>query len=293
MLSTTSSANVGVANEKETAAAARTTRRVIFISVIFSSLTRRGFTSPLQTLKVLGKLTGTCHVTKNIGKRLKNMRFLLIEDNEKLAKAIVERLGLDGHVVDHAPDLETAADCLAGTGYELILLDIMLPDGDGRTFLERHRTGDNDTPVIVLTARSEVSDRVRMLDLGADDYITKPFDFSELEARCRAVLRRRQGAARNQKTFEDVVFDPLAGTVEVAGSVSDLRNRELRLLEVFFSAPDMIFSKSHLVDRLFSYDEDVSENAIEVYVGRVRKKLQGGRVKIETVRGVGYRMTAS
>ncbi|WP_305987565.1 response regulator transcription factor [Roseibium sp. MMSF_3544] len=221
------------------------------------------------------------------------MRFLLIEDNEKLAKAIVERLGLDGHVVDHAPDLETAADCLAGTGYELILLDIMLPDGDGRTFLERHRTGDNDTPVIVLTARSEVSDRVRMLDLGADDYITKPFDFSELEARCRAVLRRRQGAARNQKTFEDVVFDPLAGTVEVAGSVSDLRNRELRLLEVFFSAPDMIFSKSHLVDRLFSYDEDVSENAIEVYVGRVRKKLQGGRVKIETVRGVGYRMTAS
>ncbi|WP_299473195.1 response regulator transcription factor [uncultured Roseibium sp.] len=220
------------------------------------------------------------------------MRFLLIEDNEKLAKAIVERMGLDGHVVDHAPDLETAGDCLASTGYELILLDIMLPDGDGRTFLERHRTGDNDTPVIVLTARSEVSDRVRMLDLGADDYITKPFDFSELEARCRAVLRRRQGAARNQKTFEDVVFDPLAGTVAVAGNVSDLRNRELRLLEVFFSAPDMIFSKSHLVDRLFSYDEDVSENAIEVYVGRVRKKLQGGRVKIETVRGVGYRMTA-
>lgn len=220
------------------------------------------------------------------------MRFLLIEDNEKLAKAIVERMGLDGHVVDHAPDLETAGDCLASTGYELILLDIMLPDGDGRTFLERHRTGDNDTPVIVLTARSEVSDRVRMLDLGADDYITKPFDFSELEARCRAVLRRRQGAARNQKTYEDVVFDPLAGTVAVAGNVSDLRNRELRLLEVFFSAPDMIFSKSHLVDRLFSYDEDVSENAIEVYVGRVRKKLQGGRVKIETVRGVGYRMTA-
>ena len=220
------------------------------------------------------------------------MRFLLIEDNEKLAAAIVERLGLDGHVVDHAPDLETASDCLAGTGYELILLDIMLPDGDGRKFLEWHRTGDNDTPVIVLTARSEVSDRVRMLDLGADDYITKPFDFSELEARCRAVLRRRQGAARNQKTFQDVVFDPLAGTVAVAGSVFELRNRELRLLEVFFSAPDMIFSKSHLVDRLFSYDEDVSENAIEVYVGRVRKKLQGGRVRIETVRGVGYRMTA-
>ncbi len=218
------------------------------------------------------------------------MRFLLIEDNSKLAHAVVDRLGLDGHAVDLAEDLQTAAHCLGSTTYDLILLDIMLPDGDGRTFLKRHRTGDDTTPVIVLTARSEVSDRVRMLDLGADDYITKPFDFSELEARCRAVLRRRHGAARNEQRFEDVLFDPLAGTVTVNGKTEELRNRELRLLEVFFSAPERIFSKSHLVDRLFSYDEDVSENAIEVYVGRVRKKLHGGRVKIETVRGIGYRM---
>lgn len=218
------------------------------------------------------------------------MRFLLIEDNAKLARAVVDRLGLDGHAVDLAEDLETAVHCLGATTYDLILLDIMLPDGDGRTFLQRHRTGDDATPVIVLTARSEVSDRVRMLDLGADDYITKPFDFSELQARCRAVLRRRHGAARNEKRFADVLFDPLAGTVTVKGRTEELRNRELRLLEVFFSAPERIFSKSHLVDRLFSYDEEVTENAIEVYVGRVRKKLRGGRARIETVRGVGYRM---
>ncbi|MBB4303875.1 two-component system response regulator TctD [Rhodobium orientis] len=219
------------------------------------------------------------------------MRFLLIEDNAKLAAAVVDRLGLDGHVVDSAEDLATGVHCLEHTTYDLILLDIMLPDGDGRTFLEKHRTGEDTTPVIVLTARSEVSDRVRVLDLGADDYITKPFDFAELEARCRAVLRRRHGSARNELRFEDVVFDPLGGTVTVDGRTEELRNRELRLLEVFFSAPDRIFSKSQLVDRLFSYDEDVSENAIEVYVGRVRKKLQGGRVRIETIRGVGYRMS--
>ena len=219
------------------------------------------------------------------------VRFLLIEDSINLANAVVDRLGLDGHVVDLAPDLETAKTYLATTRYDLILLDIMLPDGDGRTFLKSHRNSDNDTPVIVLTARSEVSDRVGVLDLGADDYITKPFEFSELEARCRAVLRRRGGAAQNAKRFGNAVFDSLAGTLAVDERVEHLRNREMRLLEVFFSAPDRIFSKPHLADRLFSLNEDASENAIEVYVGRLRKKLEGSTVHIETVRGVGYRMS--
>lgn len=219
------------------------------------------------------------------------MRFLLIEDNRQLAEAVVDRLGLDGHAVDLAMDLETAESALAGTEYDLILLDIMLPDGDGRDFLRSHRDGNQTTPVIVLTARSEVSDRVGMLDLGADDYITKPFDFSELEARCRAVLRRRDGAVSNEKRFGDAIFDPLAGTLRVADRTQQLRNREMRLLEVFFAAPERIYSKPHLVDRLFSFSEEVSENAIEVYVGRLRKRLEGSNVKIETVRGVGYRMT--
>ncbi|MBL4767266.1 MAG: response regulator transcription factor [Rhodobacteraceae bacterium] len=218
------------------------------------------------------------------------MRFLLIEDNLKLAKAIEERLRLDGHAVDHAATLEMAGSCLAVASYDLILLDIMLPDGDGRTFLQSHRRAEKRTPVIVITARSAVSDRVSLLDLGADDYITKPFDFSELEARCRAVLRRQGGTADNHKKFENTVLDSAAGELHFGGEIIALRNRELRLLEVFFAAPGQVFSKNHLMDRLFSLSDEVSENAIEVYVGRLRKRLEGSDVRIQTVRGLGYRM---
>ncbi|MGR3614874.1 MAG: response regulator transcription factor [Paracoccaceae bacterium] len=221
------------------------------------------------------------------------MRYLLVEDNAQLASAVLDRLSLDGHVVDHAPDLESAWDFIATTSYDLILLDIMLPDGDGRDFLDRHRAQADATPVIVLTARSEISDRVGVLDLGADDYITKPFDFSELEARCRAVLRRRGGAARNLISLGDVEFDSLAGTLRSGPDTVHLRNRELRLFEVFAGAPNQIFPKAKLVDRLFSYDEDASENAIEVYVGRLRRHLKGSRVQIVTVRGLGYRLSVT
>lgn len=219
------------------------------------------------------------------------MRFLLIEDNPGLASAVSDRLHMDGHVVDHAPDIESAEDYATTCEYDLILLDIMLPDGDGRDFLDRHRSKQNDTPVIVLTARSEVSDRVGVLDLGADDYITKPFDFAELEARVRAVLRRRSGGGHNQIRIGDLVFDRLAGTIQIGEDRINLRNKELRLIEVLLGSPGKIFSKSKLVDRLFSYDEEVSENAIEVYVGRLRKHLKGSTVEISTVRGLGYRIT--
>lgn len=218
------------------------------------------------------------------------MRYLLIEDNETLARAVVDRLGMDGHVVDHAEDLATARDYAATTDYDLILLDIMLPDGDGRTFLSHHRSTKSRTPVIVLTARSEVSDRVGLLDLGADDYMVKPINFSELEARCRAVLRRQGGAARNVMSYGDLEFDSLAGTLKIAGVETRLRTRELRLFEVFINAPNQLFSKPKLVDRLFSYDEEASENAIEVYVGRLRRRLEGSNVAITTVRGIGYKL---
>lgn len=218
------------------------------------------------------------------------MRFLLVEDNPGLASAISDRLGMDGHVVDHAEDLQRAEEFASSGEYDLILLDIMLPDGDGRDFLNTHRRQQDDTPVIVLTARSEISDRVGVLDLGADDYITKPFDFAELEARVRAVLRRRSGGGQNQKRFGDLIFDRLSGTLEIGDEQISLRNKELRLLEVLLASPGKIFSKSNLVDRLFSYDEDVSENAIEVYVARLRKHLKGSSVEIATVRGLGYRI---
>ncbi|MGB1332795.1 MAG: response regulator transcription factor [Paracoccaceae bacterium] len=218
------------------------------------------------------------------------MRFLLIEDNQALANAVIERLSLDSHIVDHAADLTTAWDYTATAEYDLILLDIMLPDGDGRSFLEQHRSAKSRTPVIVLTARSEVSDRVGILDLGADDYMVKPIDFSELEARCRAVLRRKTGAAQNTISFGEIEFDSLAATLKVNGFEVKLRTKELRLFEVFINAPNQIFPKSQLLDRLFSYDVEASENAIEVYVGRLRKHLSGSNVSIITVRGLGYKL---
>lgn len=221
------------------------------------------------------------------------MRFLLVEDNQELGASVQTRLSLDGHAVDWARSLGEAEDHLAAARYDLILLDIMLPDGDGRDFLAAHRRAKRDTPVIVMTARSAVSDRVALLDTGADDYVTKPFDFAELEARVRAVLRRRGGAAQTSRTFADLTFDPLSATLTVDGEARELRNRELRLFEVLVAAPERIFSKGQLCDRLLSAAEAVTDNAIEVYVGRLRKKLEGSAVRIETVRGVGYRLTAS
>lgn len=219
------------------------------------------------------------------------MRFLLVEDNADLARSVSQRLTLDGHAVDCAINLAEAYACLNNMTYDLILLDIMLPDGDGRDFLKQHRDQKRTTPVIVMTARSAVSDRIDALDTGADDYVTKPFDFAELEARCRAVLRRRGGAAQNLIHFADMVFDPLRAMIVIGDETRELRNRELRLLEIFLAAPCRIFSKSQLCDRLTSYSDEFSENAVEVYVARLRKKLEGSGAKIETVRGVGYRIT--
>lgn len=219
------------------------------------------------------------------------MRFLLVEDNLELGAAVVARLSLDGHAVDHAKSLAEADEWLAVADYDLMLLDVMLPDGDGREFLRRTRASER-LPVIVLTARSQVSDRVDTLDLGADDYITKPFDFAELEARCRAVLRRRGTPTPVIIPLGDAMFDPSSGTLELGGISHPLRNRELRLLEVFARNRGQILSKTQLLDRLFPQDAEVTENAIEVYVGRLRRRLQDAGVQIETVRGVGYRMIA-
>ncbi|MBT8153791.1 response regulator transcription factor [Epibacterium ulvae] len=218
------------------------------------------------------------------------MKFLLVEDNLDLANAVTSRMLMDGHVVDHAEKIEDAK-LFSDTGeYDLILLDIMLPDGDGRSFLEHHRAKKRDTPVIVLTARSQVSDRISLLDLGADDYMTKPFDHAELQARVRAVLRRNHGSSQPVISVGDVSFDPVAGQMRVKGTPVKLRNRELRLFELLINAPNQIFSKQKLCDRLFTFDEDVSENAIEVYIGRLRKHLEPSSVTITTHRGLGYKL---
>lgn len=218
------------------------------------------------------------------------MKYLLVEDNPDLARAICSRIELDGHTIDHATRISEAVDFVRASEYDLILLDIMLPDGDGRSFLKQHRAANNDTPVIVLTARSQVSDRISILDLGADDYVTKPFDHAELQARCRAVLRRKTGSTQSTIRLGDVEFDAVGGLLTVKGTVINLRNRELRLLELLMNAKGQVFSKQKLVDRLFSYDDDVSDNAIEVYIGRLRRHLEGSAVQITTLRSLGYRL---
>ncbi|MEZ5797899.1 MAG: response regulator transcription factor [Paracoccaceae bacterium] len=221
------------------------------------------------------------------------MRYLLVEDTADLARSVQDLLRLNGHGVDWAASLGEARDCLGAASYDLILLDISLPDGDGRRFLADLRRQGNATPVIMMTARSAVADRVDALDGGADDYLTKPFELAELEARARAVLRRRGGAAQTVRRYGDLIFDPLTATVTILGEARELRNRELRLFEILLEAPDRIFSKDQLCDRLFSFAESVTDNAIEVYVGRLRRKLDGSTARIETVRGLGYRLTGA
>jgi len=225
------------------------------------------------------------------------MRLLLVEDNEDLGDALGRHFRADGHAVDWARTAPEAIDYLrvgnSDTGasdYDLVVLDIMLPGGDGRQILQQIRNRKNDLPVLVLTARSQVADRVHLLDLGADDYMTKPFDVAELDARCRAVVRRRHGKTQNLIQLGALELDAAASTVSAAGQPLDLRSRELRLLEVLIASPGQVFSKAQLMDKLFGLAEDASENAIEVYVGRLRRKIQDSGVVIDTVRGLGYRL---
>ena len=192
-----------------------------------------------------------------------------------------------------AHDLSEAKHFASVTHFDIILLDIMLPDGDGRDFLRAIRAKNNNTPVIAMTARSEISDRIDLLDIGADDYIIKPFDFVELEARCRAVLRRHIGAQQTELTVGDITLNPLTAELRTPLGQHMLRNRELRLLEIFMNAPQIIFTKDQLTDRLLTISEAVTENAIEVYIGRIRKKLTGCEASIETIRGLGYKLVTA
>jgi two-component system response regulator TctD len=219
------------------------------------------------------------------------MKVLIVEDSKEFASSLLSFFDFDGHTTDLAPDLSTADDYLAVSKFDIILLDIMLPDGDGRDFLKKIRRKNIAIPVIVMTARSEVSDRIDLLDIGADDYIIKPFDIAELEARCRAVLRRQSGQNQVCLKYKNISLFPLLAIIKISNKSLSLRNRELRLLEIFFNSPEIFFTKEQLTDRLFSISETISENAIEVYIGRVRKKLINSQARIENLRGIGYRLT--
>lgn len=216
------------------------------------------------------------------------MRILVVEDTEDLADAIVHRLRKLGYAVDWAATGDEAEELLGQEAYQLILLDIMLPGTDGQTLLNRLRRRRDATPVLVMTARSQVDVRIDLLDLGADDFIVKPFDLRELEARCRALLRRSHGMASSVTVFGNLTFDAAARAVTVAGQPVELGGREFRLLELFLSNLNTVLSKDDLMDRLFSLDQPTALNAIELYVSRLRRKLEGASVEIRTKRGLGY-----
>ncbi|NEX60335.1 response regulator transcription factor [Noviherbaspirillum galbum] len=217
------------------------------------------------------------------------MRILLVEDTDDVAQAIVTKLSGIGHTVDRAADGTMAAGMMTGE-YDLIILDVMLPGLDGFTLLSRLRDAGRDTKVLMLTACGEVDERVRALDAGADDYLMKPFDYRELEARVRVLLRRTGGDATNMLACANLTIDRKSRAAALDGLPLDLTRREVTLLEILASRPGRIFGKEELVDRLFTIDDNPSANAIEQYVARLRKKLGAAQFEIRTLRGLGYQL---
>ncbi|MGJ4895962.1 MULTISPECIES: response regulator transcription factor [unclassified Bradyrhizobium] len=220
------------------------------------------------------------------------MRILLIEDDTILGAAVRDQIVSDGHSVDWVTRLDAAREYLGTAAYDLLLLDLMLPDGRGIGLLRDRRAKGDVTPVIILTALDQLSDRIEGLNAGADDYMIKPFDLSELTARLNAVARRYAGNPNPLIRIGDLQIDLAARSMTRAGKSIALTAREWVLLEAFLQRPRQVLSKSLLEERLYSFGEEIESNTIEVHVSRLRKKL--GHAVIETVRGLGYRLgTAS
>ncbi len=216
------------------------------------------------------------------------MRVLLIEDNADLGQAVREQIADDGHAVDWVQRLAHAVLSIQTTVYDLILLDLMLPDGRGIDFLRTRRAAGDATPVIILTARDQLSDRIAGLNAGADDYLVKPFDLSELSARVAAVVRRYSGNPNPQIQVGDLRIDLMDRTIERAGAMIVLTAREWALFETFIQRPGALFSKSQLEERLYEFGAEIESNTIEVHISHLRKKL--GFDVVQTVRGMGYRL---
>lgn len=216
------------------------------------------------------------------------MRILLIEDDMVLGAAVRDQIAGDGQSVDWVQRLDAAGDAMAAAAYDLVLLDLMLPDGRGIGFLRRLRSRGDVTPVIILTALDQVSDRIEGLNAGADDYLVKPFDLAELSARIGSVARRYTGNPNPIVTLGALDIDLAARSLHRDGRPVSLTAREWALFEAFLARPGQILSKAQLEEKLYAFDAEVESNTIEVHVSRLRKKL--GAEVIETERGLGYRL---
>ncbi|MCV2864596.1 response regulator transcription factor [Albidovulum sediminicola] len=214
------------------------------------------------------------------------MRLLLVEDTDELAQTVLRFLRAEGHSVDHAPDAATAEEAMAVANYACVILDLGLPDGSGLDVLKARRRAGDRTPVVIATARDQVSDRIAGLDAGADDYVVKPFDLSELSARIRAQARRGQGLPETRITVAGLEVDRAAARIWRDGAEIRLTAREWALFDALLGARGRIVPKAALEELLGTFDAVIEGNAVEVYVSRLRTKL--GPSVIETRRGLGY-----
>ncbi|OZI57260.1 response regulator transcription factor [Bordetella genomosp. 1] len=215
------------------------------------------------------------------------MRILLVEDNADLGDAVESKLRNAGHSVQWVRDGAAAVQWGRAEPWDALVLDINLPAKDGFAVLRELRVGGLESPVLVMTARAEIEDKVDMLDLGADDYLVKPFDLRELEARLRALMRRPSGQTSSTVAFGNLTLDAANRSVALDGTALELGRREFRLLEILLARQGQTVAKERLMAQLFDAD-DVSLNALELLISRLRKKLAGASVDIVTVRGVGY-----
>lgn len=219
------------------------------------------------------------------------MRILVVEDDAVLANGLRVGLQLAGLTVDTVRTVKDADLAIDVDAFDAIILDLMLPDGSGIDLLSRMRKAGNKTPVLLLTAKDEVRDRIGGLDAGADDYLGKPFDLDEVAARLRAITRRATGRATAQMHYNGVCLDPAKMSASKGDEAIGLSPREFVILHALMSSPGVIQSKAALEQKLYGWQEDVESNTVEVHIHKLRSKI--GSTFIETVRGVGYRLRAA
>lgn len=216
------------------------------------------------------------------------MRVLIVEDDDTLREGLETGLMIADFTADAVSSVEDAQAAMSGTVYDAIVLDIGLPDGNGLHLLDQWRREGREVPVLLLTARNAIEDRIEGLDSGADDHLGKPFDLNELAARLRAIGRRSKGNASATLRWRDLELDCAAREMRQKGATISLSRRELALMETFMERPGRIFSRQQLEDRLYGWGEEVESNTVEVHIHKLRAKL--GRDIIRTLRGQGYRI---
>jgi len=222
----------------------------------------------------------------NKSENLTNMRILLVEDDLSLGEGMRMALKPEGYVVDWLTDGNQALHALLNETFDLVILDLGLPSLDGISVLKQARASDKNLPVIILTARDAIEDRISGLDAGADDYLVKPFDITELKARIRAQLRRNSGRTQSNLCYAGIEIDPSAKQVTFEGQAIALTRREYTLLHEMMSQPGHVFTRDTLQQLLYGWEDDVESNTLEVHVHHLRKKLFSKVIR--TVRGIGY-----